>query len=64
MRGCGPAAGASSPGGPTHGSRSGLECPAVEGDSPVGETVGARAAGQSTTAWYCRGKLGGTDFQG
>ena len=60
----GPWARASSPREPTYGSRSGLEWPAVEGDSPVGETVGARAVEQSTTAWYCRGKLGGTDFQG
>ena len=50
--------------GPTHGSRSGLESPAVEGDSPVGETVGASAGDQSTTAWFCRGKLGVTDLQG
>ena len=57
-------AGASSPSGPTHGSRRGLERPAVEGDSPVGETVGARAAEESTAAWLCRGKVGVTDLQG
>ena len=52
------------PGKPTRGSRSELECPAVEGDSPVGEAAEASAGNQSTTAWFCRGKLGGTNFQG
>ena len=33
------------PGRPTHSSRSGLESPTEEGDSPVGETVGASAGG-------------------
>ena len=32
--------------------------------NPVGETVGARVVEQSTMAWFCRGKLGGTDLQG
>ena len=64
MWGYGFTAGAFSPNGPTHGSRSGLECPTVEGYSPVGETMGARAVKQSTTAWFCRGKLGVTDLQG
>ena len=32
--------------------------------NPVGEAAEASAGNQSTTAWFCRGKLGGTNFQG
>ena len=38
--------------------------PTSPGSNPVGETVGASAGDQSTTAWFCRGKLGVTDLQG
>ena len=43
-------------------SRSRLESLTVEGDSPVGIIWRGMIKFQSTTAWFCRGKLGGIDF--